>query len=237
MTTLRAAALVSLAALSTGAGCYRMRPSSGGGQASFAGPRPVRAADVAVPAGYAIEAVATGLTFPTGVAFDEQGRVHVVEAGYSYGEKWTTPRLLRIPAAGEPVVVASGTRNGPWTGVVFHDGAFFVAEGGQMEGGRILRIAADGAAEPIVSGLPSLGDHHTNGPAAGPDGWIYFGQGTATNSGVVGEDNFQFGWLSRHPDFHDTPCQDVTLAGANFESANPLTADADDRARTGAFLP
>ena len=45
---------------------------------------------------YRVEAVTTGLTFPTDVTFDDSGRAYVIEAGYSYGESWTTPRLLRI---------------------------------------------------------------------------------------------------------------------------------------------
>src|SRR3954453_22321235 len=77
-------------------GCYSLRASSGGGQTSFHPPRPIRAADIAVPAGYRIEPVATDLTFPAGVAFDDMGQVYVVEAGYSYGEAWVTPRLLRV---------------------------------------------------------------------------------------------------------------------------------------------
>ena len=192
---------------------------------------------MALPAGYRIEAVASGLTFPTGVAFDDGGRPHVLEAGYSYGERWTLPRLLRLDPGGAKVTVATGGRNGPWNGVAFADGAFFVAEGGQLEGGRILRISPEGAVRALVEGLPSLGDHHTNGPAAGSDGWLYFGQGTATNSAVVGPDNAEFGWLRRHPEFHDVPCEDVTLAGRNFESENPLTADEGDRAVTGAYAP
>ena len=90
---------------------------------------------------------------------------------------------------------------------------------------------------PLAEGLPSLGDHHTNGPVVGTDGKIYFGQGTATNSGVVGIDNATFGWLKRHPGFHDVPGQDVTLTGENFETDNPLTDDAGGKAETGAFLP
>jgi len=84
--------------------------------------------------------------------------------------------------------------------------------------------------------MPSQGDHHTDGPVF-HDGWIYFGQGTVTNSGVVGEDNAQFGWLRRHPTLHDVPCRDVTLTGQNFQTANPLTPDPDDRAMTGAYSP
>ncbi|MBW3671554.1 MAG: PQQ-dependent sugar dehydrogenase, partial [Acidobacteria bacterium] len=90
---------------------------------------------------------------------------------------------------------------------------------------------------PIVEDLPSLGDHHTNGPAVGPDGWIYFGQGTATNSGVVGVDNAQFGWLHRFPKFHDVPCRDLTLAGKNYTTENPLDEASSATVTTGAFVP
>jgi glucose/arabinose dehydrogenase len=216
-------------------GCYRMHGSSGGGQARFEQPRLVRAADIALSPGYVIEAVATGLTFPTGVAFDGQGNAFVVEAGYSYGEVFTTPRLLQVQAGGGTRVVASG-ENPPWNGVAYGNDVFYVAEGGVMEGGRILRITADGTTTVLVDGLPSMGDHHTNGPAVGPDGWIYFGQGTVTNSGVVGEDNHAFGWLSRFPELHDVPCRDITLAGENFTTPDPLSADGRARVTTGAFV-
>jgi glucose/arabinose dehydrogenase len=216
--------------------CYDVRPSRGGGQTSFLPPRIVTPGDVAVPAGYNIDIVASGLTFPTGIAFDDAGVPHIVESGYAYGEVFTTPRLVRINPDGSHAEVARGAKNGPWNGVAYADGHFYVAEGGQLEGGRVLRIAPDGAVTALVENLPSKGDHHTNGPAVGPDGKLYFAQGTATNSGVVGEDNAKFGWLKRFPQFHDIPCRDVTLAGRNFETGNPL-ADAQGKVSTGAFVP
>jgi glucose/arabinose dehydrogenase len=217
-------------------GCFSLISSRGGGEAQFTPPRRVEPADVAIPPGYRLEVVATGLTYPTGVAFDAEGRPHVTEAGYSYGEDFTEARLLRIEADGRHTVVARGERP-PWTGVTFHQGAFFIAEGGQKEGGRILRVTPDGQATVLLSGLPSLGDHHTNGPAIGPDGALYFSVGTATNSGVVGTDNAEMGWLERQPKFHDIPCQDVTLTGVNYTSDNPLTPEPGDKATTGAFVP
>jgi hypothetical protein len=177
----------------------------------------------------------TSLTFPTGVAFDDTGRVYVIEAGYSYGEAWATPRQLRLEPDGRWTVIATGGRNGPWNGVTFHQESFYVAEGGEMEGGRILRIRLDGTSTPLIEGLRSLGDHHTNGPVIGPDGLLYFGQGTATNAAVVGEDNAKFGWLARHPGTHDIPCQDITLAGQNFTSSHPLQPETPAHVTTGAF--
>jgi glucose/arabinose dehydrogenase len=215
--------------------CFRFRQSAGGGDEARSHRPPVVPADVALPAGYRLEVMAQGLTFPTGVTFDDQGKVYVVESGYSYGERFTTPRLLALEE-GRVTPVVTG-KNPPWTGVTFAQGAFFVSEGGVQEGGRILRIAPDGKQTVLVEGLPSLGDHHTNGPVVGPDGWIYFGQGTATNSGIVGQDNADFGWLKRHPQFHDVPCEEIALAGRNLESENPLTQAPDDKVTTGAYVP
>lgn len=218
------------------AGCFRLRGSHGGGETSFDPPRKISPRDIALPDGYRIEPAATELTFPTGVTFDEEGRAYVVESGYSYGEVWTTPRLLRIDPAGI-TVIASGGKNGPWNGVAYHQGAFYVAEGGTLLGGRILKITPDGTITPLIENLPSMGDHHTNGPAIGPDGALYFAVGTFTNSGVVGEDNAHFGWLARYPEAHDIPCRDITLNGENYTSNDPRTPDPNDTAVTGAFSP
>jgi glucose/arabinose dehydrogenase len=215
-----------------GAGCWTVLPTRGGGsESSHADPgeRKVKPSDVELPDGYSIDAIAQGFDFPTGVVFDREGRLHVVESGYSYGEVFGEARLLRLNGAGTIEKVIATSQNGPWNGAVFHDGAFLVAEGGVRDGGRILRITPDGDVRAIVEGLPSLGDHHTNGPAVGPDGKIWFGQGTATNSAIVGDDNKDFGWRERHPEFHDIPCHDVTLTGENFETK--------DGKKTGAYLP
>lgn len=217
-------------------GCYRMRASHGGAQIENIPTRVLEPEDIALPPGYRIEAVSRGLTFPSAVAFDDAGGLYAIETGYAYGEVWTPPRLVRIESNGIPTEIARGTRNGPWTGIVWHQGAFYVAEGGVAEGGRILRIGRDGAITPLVSNLPTLGDHHTNGPVI-RDGYIYFGLGTATNAGVVGPDNADFGWLIRKKDFHDIPCRDLVLNGQNYVTQDILTAAPADTVATGAFVP
>jgi hypothetical protein len=212
--------------------CYVMRKGSAGGDLTthrivpeWAGNQlVVNPADVARPDGYRIQAITTGLTFPTGATTDDQNRVYVVESGYSYGETFTTPRLLRIDADGKTIQIAAGSK-GPWSGVVFYDRAFYATQGGELNGGAVLRITPDGRITPLVSNLPSMGDHHTNAPAVGPGGSIHFAQGTATNSGVAGEDNFNLGCLKRKPQFHDIPCQDIKLSGESVASKDVLERD------------
>ncbi|GAB3826821.1 hypothetical protein GCM10028895_38310 [Pontibacter rugosus] len=115
--------------------CFLLLPSDGGGQGDIrTEARPVDPTAIALPEGYKAEAVATGLTFPTSIAFDDQGQLYVVESGYSYGEVFLEPKLLRVEQNGSLTTVATGQRNGPWTGVTFHNGNFFVGEGGEMEG-------------------------------------------------------------------------------------------------------
>ncbi|WP_297816873.1 PQQ-dependent sugar dehydrogenase [Segetibacter sp.] len=216
--------------------CYKMRKSTGGAQIKTVQARQVSVADIALPKGYKIEPVSTGLTFPSAVTFDESGNLYVIETGYSYGEVFKSPKLLRLDRGGNTTTMATGTNNGPWTGVTFYQGNFYIAEGGALEGGRILRISMDGKITPLISNLPTIGDHHTNGPVI-KEGYIYFGLGTATNSGIVGIDNAHYGWLLRQNKFHDIPCADITLTGKNFNTGNILTTEENDVVSTGAFSP
>jgi len=214
--------------------CYTMRKSKGGGQIKKIPVRNIDTADIALMPGYQIELVASDFTFPAAVTFDELGNMYVIETGYSYGEVWTVPKLIRVNNDGTRTTIAEGGKNGPWTGVAYHKGHFYVAEGGALEGGKILRISKSGAIKVLTDKLPSFGDHQTNGPAI-RDGYIYFGQGTATNSSVVGPDNASFGWLSRKPGFHDIPCKDIQLNGVNYPSDNVLTENPDDTTLTGPY--
>src|SRR4051812_45717279 len=90
-------------------GCFTPSPSRGGGQVKASGSRAINPNDVLVPRGFRVEVVATGLNFPTGVTFDDRDRPCVVESGYSYGEVWTTPQLLRIEPDGKKTLIAAGT--------------------------------------------------------------------------------------------------------------------------------
>jgi glucose/arabinose dehydrogenase len=214
--------------------CYKLRGHYGTRSFDKVN-RPINNSDIILPGGYQAEPVTSGLNFPTSITFDENGNIYILEAGYCYGEIFTIPKLLKLENNGSTTEIAHGDKNGPWTSVDYHKGYFYVSEGGTMNGGRILKISPEGKITRLVENLPSFGDHHTNGVVVGPDGYIYFGQGTATNSGVVGNDNFGFGWLDRKRDFHDIPCEDVVLAGENYETENVLSPDRE-KIKTGAFV-
>jgi len=198
---------VQFALLALLSGCYALGASDGGGQnVTFSGPRRVNPGDVAVPPGYKVSVVATGLNFPTGVCCDGEGNVFVTEQ---------SGRLLRINPDGTQSVIATGT-DSPWSGVVFAQNAFFVATNG-----RILKITPEGKQTVLVDNLPTLGDFQTTGPAVADDGTVYFGEGAATNSGVVGPDNSA--WITTFPQFHDIPAMDVKLNGVNVRSGADVT--------------
>src|SRR5687768_3881282 len=48
-----------------------------------------------VPSGYRVEIVASGLTYPTSIEFDDSGAIYVAESGFNYGDDMTHARILR----------------------------------------------------------------------------------------------------------------------------------------------
>src|SRR5262249_13179939 len=84
--------------------------------------------------------------------------------------------------------------------------------GGFNNSSRIV-IVQPGAGQvvPVIIGLPT-GDHPAEQIAFKGDGFIYWSQGSATNSGVAGHDN---GGGANQPDI---PCQDIVLSDNVFDS-------------------
>lgn len=192
-------------------------------------PLPRREGDFSLAEGYRLEMVAGGLVFPTSIEFDDEGRIYVLEGGFSYPTTEAVARVLRLDPGG-PVEVARGFR-GPATALTFHDGAFFIAEGGNPA--RITRLSRDGSERAtLYDDLHTGGDHFTTDLAIGRDGAFYFGVGTATNSGVVGLDNLM-SWGTIRPSFHDVPARDLKLRGINFDVMLPNKR----KQVTGAFKP
>jgi glucose/arabinose dehydrogenase len=181
-----------------------------------------------------LELVDEGLSFPTSLAFDDNGTMYTAEAGLPFGGAEPGGRVWQHDAGGGRRLLASGLR-APVNGLTFHNGALVVSEGGHPA--RLSRLTLDGTLSPLLEGLPGPGNYHTNMTAVGPDGKLYFSQGAMTNSGIVGLDSYEIGWLRRLPHAHDLPGYAVELIGANVETTDPLSDDPDARAYTGPFAP
>ena len=124
--------------------------------------------------------------------------MYIAESGYSYGGFHPAPRILKMDSMGNVSVVADRQLNGPITDIEFDkkNATLYVSHRG-----IISAVDLTGRVKDLIVGLPSMGDHHNNQIAFGPDGRIYFGQGKITNTGVVGEDNYAYEWLKILPSF------------------------------------
>lgn len=190
--------------------------------------------DILVPKGYAVDVVATGLNAPVHCSFTPDGSCIVVESGHKIESR---PRVLHIdPTTGAQRIIyefpdTEWVKTGAVTGACWHDGALLITNTD-----RIVRVTLDGQKSDILTGLPGRGDHQTNHPVIGPDGKLYWGQGSATNTGVVGADNYAYEWLPKFPDMHDVPAHDVVLAGRNYAYRDVL-GSLTDRVHGGAYVP
>ena len=83
---------------------------------------------------------------------------------------------------------------------------------GRNNSSRIVTVdIGSGHVIPFITGLPT-GDHPAE-QLEFKDGWIYWSQGSTTNSGVVGHDN------GGGDNQQDIPCQDIKLSDNGFTSA------------------
>jgi glucose/arabinose dehydrogenase len=197
-------------------------------------PRRHRPDDVLVPEGYAAEVVVTGFNEPVHCCFDDQGACYVIECGHKIEAK---PRILKVDVATGEYELFFDLPEDRWnvtgavTGACWHDGHLYL-----MNTDTLSRITPDGRLEDLVTNLPGKGDHQSNYPVVGPDGKLYFGQGTHTNTGVVGADNLAYEWLGHFPTEHDIPGADIVLTGQNYEMPDVLGNPAKT-VKTGAFVP
>jgi glucose/arabinose dehydrogenase len=215
------AALLSCTVLVMGTASFYGHKSTGATTTETKPPR------VVVAPGYTMSTVAAQLTTPVGAAVSPQGEIYIAEAGGTTG---TPPRVLRLGNGRSRTTVASDFP-APLTGVAWHEGKLWVSYAGGVD----VLDPSSGEHHPVLTRLPAQGDYPNNPVTFGPDGKLYFGMGTATNSGIIGLDNIRTGWVKSAADFHDIPCKPVKLRGSNYTIPNPLTADPLDSATTGAF--
>jgi hypothetical protein len=91
------------------------------------------------------------------------------------------------------------------------------AHNAQNNSSRIVTVdPMTGTVTPFITGLPT-GDHPAE-QLAFKDNWIYWSQGSTTNSGVVGLDN------GNGQNQQDIPCQDITLSQNVFDSGVAKTS-------------
>jgi len=124
---------------------------------------------------------------------------------------------------GKPGVAASAFQPaGPAVDIAFErgfqGGRLFASDsnqathgGGQNSSSRIVIVdTTTGNVTPFITDLPT-GDHPTE-QLAFSSNWIYWSQGSTTNSGVVGRDN------NDGKNQPDIPCQDIVLSDNVFDS-------------------
>ena len=202
---------------------------------------PATAKTSSFPTGSPGSVFASGLNFPTGIAFrgnSQRFEVYVLESGVcttsrcNDGVAWQSKGLPGNPftadirvfdqsakvlrTLGKPADASTGTVNAFSTGGVVDIGFECGLAGGRLfatdnasDGGRIVTVdPTTGKVVPLITGLPA----GPTGQLAFQDGWIYWGAGATTNSGVLSKsDGGPFG----QPDI---PCQDVTLSQNVFNS-------------------
>src|SRR5882762_6413797 len=216
----------------------------------FAKFNPDSGSDIVVPDGFKVSVFATGLNFPTGIAFlgnSKKFEVFVLESGHGLPSKCNeqgsisggefspnnpfTPDILvcnqnggaPIRRLGKPTASGVGFQTaGPAVDIGFEHGPeggrLFASDSnqathasGQNNSSRIVTVdPKTGKVTPFITGLPT-GDHPTE-QFAFDSKWIYWSQGSTTNSGVVGRDN------GGGTNQRDIPCQDIKLSDNVFNS-------------------
>src|SRR6266566_6635432 len=136
-------------------------------------------------------------------------------------------RLIRGPLA-KPTASGGGLQaHGPAIDIAFEKGfeggRLFATDSNQAirapatnaqnNSSRIVTVNPEtGHVTPFITGLPT-GDHPAE-QITFKDGWVYWSQGSTTNSSVVGHDN------GNGANQQDIPCQDITLSQNTFDSGD-----------------
>ncbi len=196
---------------------------------------------IKVPNGFKAEKIADGLHLPTTMTWDDEGNMFVAEAGGGlFPEQLAPMRIVQIKPDGSKVEIANLSNNPgikpSIVGLIWYNGWFYITHRAEDLTGAVSRVSKTGQVELVFKGIiDSQAEHQINDIKVGPDGMMYVAVGPAGNAGVV--DPSIAPWVLKSPNLHTTPCQDIVLIGKNFETPNFLTADENDKVRTGAFVP
>ncbi len=199
-----------------------------------------QANDIVVPSGYQVRELASGLGAAIASSVAPNGDLYVLSSGFpgfSGGAQPSPPQIWKITPSGDKTKIYDAATTPGLKPValglaVKDEDTIFIND---PDG--IKRMHKDGSTQ-LLAKLPNEGDHNNDHIVIGPDNKLYWGEGSYTNSGVVGPDNEELtGWLKAHPEGHDVPCADITLSGANFTSKNILSSDPNATTVTGPYLP
>lgn len=192
--------------------------------------------DIDTPDGYEVEPILVGLSFPCGMGFADDGTLFLLEGGSTWPTRPYMPaRILRLHLeSGQLEELAVEVLGGP-RGVAYRDGAIYVTVKGGYHAHVDRYDLTTGKRTVVVDGLPSGGWHEPSDPVFGPDGLLYFANGSVSQNGVCLPQGFTVD-LAKHPQACDVPGQDVTLTGNNVWSRNS-TAPFPFLTETGPFKP
>jgi glucose/arabinose dehydrogenase len=187
------------------------------------------------PPGFVVKPLMVNLTAPTALCFDSQGTMFVAEGGgtkddlepHIFGYRPGAPasqQLFDVYPVGRriPFVPTGFQIKGPVGGMVAVGGKLFVTHQDGTGNGVVTAFGYDGSHTPVVSDIPARGDYKMGDISVDQNGRLYFTVGAATNSAVVGLDNWDAGWVRDHPEFCDVPYLPLKLQGYRFNSDNPL---------------
>jgi glucose/arabinose dehydrogenase len=244
---LRRAAIL-LAALMVSGGC-----STGPALLPLEKRVPIDRADVERPNGLELTPLIDRLTAPSSIAFARDGTLDGTMFVAEGGLPGTEPRIVGFSPEGKRLDVYPSKANpiarllakqprlyGPITGMAVAGDEIYVAHRDAAGGGMISAYRTDGSRRTVIGQLPAVGDFGLTDLTFHPtNNRLYFGIGAATNSGVVGIDNWQAGWSRKYPTVSDSPAVKLKLLGFRFDTRNPSGGllGGDDIAVTAPFQP
>lgn len=217
--------------------------------------RKIDATDIVVPTGLNVEVAATGLTYPVGVTFDDEGNTYIAEAGgHTYGtkpKKAPNARVMKLNEKGtwevvyDQVVPLEAIRDAntstnmpeglipPVTGITHYDGKLYISHRSRYS----YYDLETGEFKTIVNGLPSWGEF-LNAKPIFKDGKMYFFLSTQGNTGIQ-----EAHWVKvidtfKKPQAHEIPGEDVVLTGLNYwVPTKKVTIVGKDSVLTGIYVP
>lgn len=200
---------------------------------------------VEYPSGYELTPYVDGLTAPTAITTDAAGSIIIAEHGlrdddpHIFGFRQDGTRFEIYPVGRKLPFLKFGFRMyGPVGGLAAHDGKIYASHRDEEGLGVITAFGYDGSHSTVVAALPAQGDYGVTDLAIHPTSdRLFFGIGTATNSGVVGLDNWAVGWVRDHPRVRDLPAVRLRLNPYRMTSPNPRAGlfGGNDLATTGPF--